>query len=64
MTRHTSHSREKTTIELESDVWKYFELRAKDEGRTLKKLINRPVHKEMLAAAALRTQAQLLREKV
>lgn len=57
-------SPEKTTITLEADVRQYLERRAKEEGRTLKWLINNAVRKEMLAESALQTQPELFREKV
>lgn len=64
MARPTSFYTEITTFELESDVRKYFEWRAKIEARTLKWQIKNTVHKETLADAALRAQPQLFSGKV
>lgn len=63
MARPPSSSPEKTTIELESDVRKYLERRMKEEGRTLKWLINNALRKEMLAEEALQEQPELFRSQ-
>ena len=63
MARPPSSSPEKTTIELEPDVRKYLERRVKEEGRSLKWLINNALRKEIQAEEALRAQPELFREK-
>ncbi len=54
---------EKTTVELDLDVREYLQRRARDEGRTMKWLINTALRKEMLAEEALREQPELFRAK-
>ena len=63
MARPPSLSPEKTTVELEPDVRQYLERRVKEEGRSLKWLINNALRKEMLAELALQRQPELFREK-
>lgn len=63
MAKPTSPSADKTTIELEADVRQYLTRRAKEEGRTLKWLINNAVRKEMLSEEALRKEPELTRQR-
>lgn len=63
MARPPSTSPSKTTLELESDVRQYLLRRAKQEGRTIKWLINNAVRKEMLSEEGMRTQPELFQEK-
>lgn len=53
----------KTTIELEPDVREYITRRSKNEGRSLKWLINNAIRKEMLAEQALETQSELFKKQ-
>ncbi len=63
MARRPSLSPEKTTITLEPDVRQYLERRAREEGRSLKWLINNALRKEMFSEDALSRQPELFREK-
>jgi hypothetical protein len=63
MARTASLSPEKTTVELDQDVREYLIRRSKEEGRTLKWLINNAVRKEKLAEEALQSQPELFRQK-
>jgi hypothetical protein len=63
MSRPPSLLPHKTTIELDQDVRSYLERRCKEEGRTLKWLLNNAVRREMLAEEPLRTQPDLPRQK-
>lgn len=63
MAKPSSTPPDKTTVELDLDVREYLQRRAKEEGRTMKWLINTAVRKEMLAEEALREQPELFRAK-
>lgn len=52
-----------TSIELEPDVRQYLERRCKEEGRTLKWLINNAVRREMMVDEALKEQPDLFMKK-
>jgi hypothetical protein len=63
MARPSSSIPSKTTLELEPDVRTYLVQRAKEEGRTIKWLVNDAVRKQMLAEQALETQPELFRQE-
>lgn len=63
MPRIGSLSPEKTTVELEPDVREYLERRSKEEGRSLKWLINNALRKEILADESQKEQPALFTAK-
>ena len=63
MAKTASASPEKTTVELEPDVREYLARRSKEEGRSMKWLINTAVRKEKLAEEALQREPQLFTQK-
>ena len=63
MAKTASATPEKTTVELEPDVREYLARRSKEEGRSLKWLINTAVRKEKLAEETLQREPQLFTQK-
>ena len=63
MAKTASASPEKTTVELEPDVREYLARRSKEEGRSLKWLINTAVRKVKLAEETLQREPQLFTQK-